>query len=453
MARHRSTPSDLAPRLRRGRRATLVAGTVALLTAGAGLVLPSAWADPSSGPGVCEEGVIPLADVTVTVNGESYEATWLVDHFQDVPAALAPLDEVTVTYDPDDALGTPDVPADDCTRGFQLEAFAAEGPTFATSGDQTWQGGDGATMSADQPVVTLGVAVPECFYQTDLSSQGATFEPTDYFDGHDADHPLPHYPDVPTPYGLIAGSGGGEGCVLDEVTPAAPEVRESCSSEGIAIQVTLDEDLAWSYTLDGGAPVVVDRARTIVPVEEDAAYAVVVTATPVGGATVPVGAQTEWTFSGVRDCFEEVPSVTPQAPTAALDCSQDGALVVTVVPDADLTWSYSLDGGAPVEITGTTASATVVEDAAYSVVVTAAAVGGATVPVGAQTEWTFTGVRDCAQVEDSVTVPPSANAPVRGAVEADALAVTGADPRTGLLAGILLLLGGAGLVLLTRRAA
>ena len=121
-------------------------------------------------------------------------------------------------------------------------------------------------MSAASPWSPSVWRSPACYYQTDLSSQGATFEESDYFDGHDAEHPLPHYPDVPTPDAVIAASTGGEGCVPDEVTPAAPDGRKACSSAGIAIRVTPDEHLAWSYSLDGGAPVAITRARTIVPV-------------------------------------------------------------------------------------------------------------------------------------------------------------------------------------------
>ena len=552
MARHRTPSHPTTARPRRGRRAALVAGTAALLTAGAALVLPSAWAGSSSGSG-CADGLVPLADVTVTVNGDSYDAAWLADH-PEVRSALAPLDEVVLTYDPDDDVTTPDVPADDCSRGFQLEAFATEGPTFPTSGTQTWADGDGATMASAAPVVTLAVEIPACYYQTDLSSQGTTFEESDYFDGHDAEHPVPHYPGVTTPEGVIAASTGGEGCVPgDEVTPAAPEVRESCSSAGIAVLVTPDAHVAWSYSLDGGAPVAITRARTIVPVDEDAAYSVVVTATPVGGATFPDDAQSEWTFEGVRDCADDVPvevvpqaptaaidcaaggglvvtvvededltwsyaldggapvaitgptataavdedaayslvvtatpvgdatvpddaqsewtfegvrdcaddvpvEVVPQAPTAAIDCAAGGGLVVTVVEDEDLTWSYALDGGAPVAITGPTATAAVDEDVAYSLVVTATPVGDATVPDDAQSEWTFEGVRDCGQVQGSVVTPPSTggtvNAPVRGgAFGAGGLALTGADPRLALLSGALLLLGGSGLVVLARRRA
>ena len=106
-------------------------------------------------------------------------------------------------------------------------------------------------------------------------------------------------------------------------------------------------------------------------------------------------------------------------------------------------------------------------------VVTATAAGDATVPDDAQREWTFEGVRDCADDVPVEVVPQAptgrgprlragpglgdaattANAPVRGAFDAEVLAATGADPRLALLTGVLLLLGGTGLVLLARRTA
>ncbi len=441
----------------------LVAATAVVLTAGAGLGLPVASAAPTAtatatatAPATaadCVDGLVPLADVTVTVNGEAYEAETLAAKWETLATALAPLSDVEVAYDPDDDLGTVDVPADGCSRGFQLEAFSAEGPTWQDSGVQAWEDGAGGTMSADLPSVTLSVTAPACYHQTDLSSQGATFEETDYYDGHDADHQVPSYPDTATPKNMIAAHNGGEGC-SGEVVPQQVELLPGCATDGVEVVVALDADLAWSYTLDGGAPVAITTESTVVPIAEDAAYAVVVTATPVGDATVPDGAKTEWTFEGVRDCAPDDSVVVPAAPTAVVDCVEQRGTVVVTVADDGLDWSYSLDGGAPVAIDGVTAAVAVAEDAAYTIVVTAAAADGTVIPDDAQTGWTFEGVRDCGDVEESV-VPgpgaapvPDANAPVG---DDDSLARTGLETGPVVLGSLLLLLGGAGLVLLAHR--
>jgi hypothetical protein len=128
-----------------------------------------------------------------------------------VPAGENPYPMLTVTVS-----FTGDVPAD-CSLDFSMASYETEGPTWPTSGTQTFLDFDTVTIDAANPSATLTVAEPECFGQTDFYT-GST-----RYDGIEA--PLPHYPDSPTPFGKISGSAGGEACatpVPPTPTPVAP---------------------------------------------------------------------------------------------------------------------------------------------------------------------------------------------------------------------------------------
>jgi hypothetical protein len=109
-----------------------------------------------------------------------------------------------------------------CSQAFSLASYNTEGPSWPTSGTQTFLDFDTATLDAGHPKATLTVLEPECFGQTDFYL-GST-----RYDGIDG--ALPHYPDSPTPYDKITGSIGGHECVEATPTPT-PEVTPTPTPE------------------------------------------------------------------------------------------------------------------------------------------------------------------------------------------------------------------------------
>lgn len=442
-----SSSSHLARTGRLALAALLAGSALPLLTTSTASATETATAETSAAAAVaCEGGLLALEDFSFIVSGddELYTSVTLNQTYAG-DSAPGPLGEVQVLFDPDHD-GEADAPDAYCTRGFQLDAYQTEGATWATTGTQTWIDGDGATISAESPTATLSVDVPECYHQSDLSSQGAEFSEDDYFDG--TGNPVPHYPDVTIPGRIGASNGGTEECVESGVvTPGTPTVAQDCAAGGVLVTLPATAGVIWS--VDGE---VVTEGTTLVEVAEDAAYSIEVTAAPEEGTEFTEGAQTEWTFDGVLDCVEAPPTpVTPAAPT--MGCVTGGMLVT--LPQQEGV-AYSVDGTL---VTTPATTVPVAEDAPYSVVVTAAATEGYVVEEGAQSTWTLTGTRDCEPapggVLGNVIVAPSdtavAGTKVPAANRSARLARTGAEAPLLLAAsGGLLVLGG-GMLLLARR--
>ena len=114
-----------------------------------------------------------------------------------------PMLTVTVKFDGDPGA---------CSLAFSMASYDTEGPTWPTSGHQSFLDFDTATIDAANPSATLSVAEPDCFGQTDFYL-GST-----KYDG--VDGPLPHYPDVPAPFDKISGSEGGHACEAVQPPPA-----------------------------------------------------------------------------------------------------------------------------------------------------------------------------------------------------------------------------------------
>jgi hypothetical protein len=111
--------------------------------------------------------------------------------------------------------------AEDCWGTFSLNSYNADGPTWPTSGNQTFVDHDTVTINANNPSDTLSVKTPECFGQTDL------YKGDTRYDGEDG--ALPHYPDSTTPTGLIAYSNGGHECEEPSEDPSTEPSQEPSS--------------------------------------------------------------------------------------------------------------------------------------------------------------------------------------------------------------------------------
>lgn len=243
-----------------------------------------------------------------------------------------------------------------------------------------------------------------------------------------------------------------DGCDED-VTPTTPIVTYDCVEDSIVITGADDtEAVVYTVTVDDPAE------------GEGDTWSVTITAAPEPGYSFPPGTQTEWPFSGIVDCDEEV---TPIEPTVNYDCveetivitgddqtgvqyayaSTDPAegegdswnLTITATPapgyefpggQTEIVWSFSgvvdcLGETTPVEpgvecvagslavvdavdtdqytysITGLDTGA---EGDDYSIVVTAIAADGFEFPAEAQTEWTFEGTVDCVPNDIELTL-------------------------------------------------
>lgn len=274
----------------------------------------------------CPEGLIPLDDLSFKVwNGDSW------DVYRDAAALSAawsdrslanPMSHVVAFYDANNTGGADEVPAG-CSRGIQLESYATAGDSWATSGgQQTWWDGDGGTIEPGNASVNLRVSVAPCFYQTDLSSQGATFTESDYFDGHDPAHKLPNHDEgVATPPNLIAATNGGTGCQA----PPPPTFDESCLPNGKARVVA-----TFTNPTDTAVEVTFGDKTGTVPAAKNGKSGILRLA--VNGAhddelTASVGSS-KYTYTVVADCPK--PTLTPT-------CNADGTGSVTGSYNADLT--------------------------------------------------------------------------------------------------------------------
>lgn len=149
----------------------------------------------------------PAASATETAAGECSPDLFSYS----VSAGENPYPMLTVTVQVKAGVTLPE----GCSQAFSLASYDTEGPTWPTSGKQTFLDFDTATISAANPSATLTVAEPACFGQTDFYLGSIRY------DGIEG--PLPDYPDSPTPYDKISGSGGGEACVEEtSPTPTPP---------------------------------------------------------------------------------------------------------------------------------------------------------------------------------------------------------------------------------------
>lgn len=130
---------------------------------------------------------------------------------------------------------------DGVSKTVSLNSYDTEGPTWETSGDQDFLGHDQFTVDADHTSGTLTVPAANCFYQTDLY-WGST-----RYDG--VDGALPHYPDSPTPAGLIDHRNGGQACENPPekiAIPEQPTFEDPCGPDNANWNVPVDTDtLDW----------------------------------------------------------------------------------------------------------------------------------------------------------------------------------------------------------------
>ena len=125
-----------------------------------------------------------------------------------------------------------------------LNSYQTQGPTWPTSGTQTFVDHDSVTLDKDHTLGSLSVEEPSCYYQTDLY-KGST-----RYDG--VDGPVPHYDDVRI-VGLIDFRNGGDGCQPPPVQPTGT-FRVTCDNDGAVVTIgTLSNELGvtWRLRVDG----------------------------------------------------------------------------------------------------------------------------------------------------------------------------------------------------------
>jgi hypothetical protein len=137
-----------------------------------------------------------------------------------------PMLTVTVKFDGDPG---------NCSMAFRWPHTTPTAPSWPTS----WQSAaprlhDGHDRRVE-PSATLTVTKPDCFGQTDFYL-GST-----KYDG--VEGPLPHYPDVATPYGKISGSAGGDECAAptEQVQPT-PTPTPTPTPADAAVAADADAD-------------------------------------------------------------------------------------------------------------------------------------------------------------------------------------------------------------------
>ncbi|MDH6121137.1 hypothetical protein ABH930_006630 [Kitasatospora sp. GAS204A] len=119
-------------------------------------------------------------------------------HWQTGGRMSAPHGTIQVRLDGDVSKG--------CSYQVSLASYSTQGPTWGTSGTQTFLGWATTTLSQDHRQATLDISssLPPCFGQIDLYN-GAT-----KYDG--VSGPLPKYPNGVFPDNLITAWNGGTAC-------------------------------------------------------------------------------------------------------------------------------------------------------------------------------------------------------------------------------------------------
>ncbi|MER5639187.1 hypothetical protein ABT095_19780 [Kitasatospora sp. NPDC002227] len=107
------------------------------------------------------------------------------------------------------------VPTAGCDYHVSLGSYETQGPTWETSGTQTFLGWATTTLNREHYRATLDVSghLPHCFGELALYGVDGKY------DGADSDHPLPHYPDEPFSGLMIASWNGGAACTSPSPKP------------------------------------------------------------------------------------------------------------------------------------------------------------------------------------------------------------------------------------------
>ncbi|MBV6697691.1 hypothetical protein [Kitasatospora aureofaciens] len=116
-----------------------------------------------------------------------------------------------------------------CDYKISLASYDTEGPTWATSGKQTFLGWATTTLNHEKRQATLDIAadLPKCFGQIDL------YNGDKKFDG--VANPAPKYPNGVFPDNLIAAWNGGKACAPTPTgTPTVPVPTSSASPTATA---------------------------------------------------------------------------------------------------------------------------------------------------------------------------------------------------------------------------
>ncbi|MFI8457020.1 hypothetical protein [Kitasatospora sp. NPDC085464] len=119
--------------------------------------------------------------------------------------------------------------ADGCDYRVSLASYETQGPTWATSGKQTFLGWATTTLRSGNRQATLDVSahLPKCYGQIDL------YNGDKKFDG--VANPAPRYPDSVFPDNLISAWNGGKACAPTPTgTPTLPVPTSSASPTATA---------------------------------------------------------------------------------------------------------------------------------------------------------------------------------------------------------------------------
>jgi hypothetical protein len=154
---------------------------------------------------------------------------------QCVPAGSATYDHTPIHIADGEAWSTVSVHGDKplcegVEKTFSLNSYRTEGPSWPTSGTQTFVKHVSATLSKVTHSADLHVPVPDCFFQIDLYGNGHAY------DGNDG--AVPHYPNVATPDDLIQAVNGGKDCAPPEQKPANPKYKVKVECGEVHITLT-----------------------------------------------------------------------------------------------------------------------------------------------------------------------------------------------------------------------
>lgn len=111
-----------------------------------------------------------------------------------------------------------------CRYQVSLASYSAQGPSWQTSGTQTFLGWDTTTLDSQTPTATLNVSAhaPTCFGQLDLYGNGLKY------DGIQG--PLPKYPNAVIAADLITAWNGAISCGPTPSAPGLPPISSPTPS-------------------------------------------------------------------------------------------------------------------------------------------------------------------------------------------------------------------------------
>ncbi|MCX4750826.1 hypothetical protein OG455_35890 [Kitasatospora sp. NBC_01287] len=115
-----------------------------------------------------------------------------------------------------------------CSYQISLASYSTEGPTWPTSGTQSFLGWATTTLSQSHRQAKLDVSgsLPPCFGQIDLYSGGTKF------DGTKGNGPLPKYPNGVFSNSLISAWNGGTACQGTPTPTPSQSASPSASASG-----------------------------------------------------------------------------------------------------------------------------------------------------------------------------------------------------------------------------